>query len=244
MAISTEISDVDILEQVKISLKMPEITEQIIMNRIIREEAEKAEIKVEIKELQETADEFRARNKLIRAKSTQIWLAMNRLSLDEFEGIIRLELLSNKLRDLVVPDKKVEEYFYQHQLDFDRAVLYEVVLENKELANELYYSVQEGEIKFPDVANKYIKNVELMRKGGYLGLVSRKELNPALISVFSVNFCPRIIKPISTALGFHLIWVEEIIKATLDEDIQNEIRNQLFKKFLMSKIDHKMLTDK
>lgn len=234
MAISTEISDADILEQVKISRKMPEITEQIIMNRIIKEEAEKANLKVDVKELQEAADDFRARNKLIRAKSTQIWLAMNHLSLDEFENIIRLELLSSKLKDLLILDK-VEEYFYQHQLDFDKVVLYEVVLENKELATELYYSVREGELKFQDIASKYIKDVELRRKGGYLGSVVRKDLDIALLSVFSITSFPQIIKPISTALGFHLIWIEEMIKATLDEKVQNEIKTQLFNEFLISK---------
>jgi parvulin-like peptidyl-prolyl isomerase len=137
----------------------------------------------------------------------------------------------------------VEEYFYQHQLDFDRVVLYEVVLENKELATELYYSVREEELKFQDVASRYIKDVELRRKGGYLGLVSRKDLSPALLSVFSVTSCPQIVKPISTALGFHLIWVEGVIKATLDKDIQNKIQAQLFKEFLVSKANI-LLTNK
>jgi parvulin-like peptidyl-prolyl isomerase len=240
MAISTEISDTDILEQIKISRKMPEITEQIIMNRIIREEAEKAGIKVEVRELQEAADDFRVRNKLIRAKSTQIWLAMNYLSIDEFEGIIRLELLSNKLRDLVVSDK-VEEYFYQHQLDFDQAVLCEVVLENKELATELYYSVREGDLKFQDVADKYTKDVNLSHKSGYLGSMKRKNLNPALHSVFSTISFPQVVKPISTALGFHLVWVEKITKAILNDDVHSEIQALIFNEFLISK-SGKLLT--
>jgi parvulin-like peptidyl-prolyl isomerase len=235
MAISTEISDADILEQVKISRKMPEITEQIIMNRIIREEAEKAGIKVEVKELQEAADDFRAKNKLTRAKSTQIWLAINHLSLDEFENIIRLELLSNKLRDLVVSDK-VEKYFYQHQLDFDQAILYEVILENKELATELYYAIREGEIKFHDAARKYIDDLELSRKGGYIGNTRRQDLSLELLSVFSISDFPQIIKPITTNKGFHLIWVEEIIKAELNEVIYQEIRRQIFMEFLRVKI--------
>jgi parvulin-like peptidyl-prolyl isomerase len=235
MAISTEISDADILEQVKISRKMPEITEQIIMNRIIREEAEKAGIKVEVKELQEAADDFRARNNLIRAKSTQMWLKMNHLSLDEFENIIRLELLSNKLRNFIVSDK-VEKYFYQHQLDFDRAALYEVVLESRELASELYYAFREQEVTFQYIANKYIRDIELKRKGGYLGEIERKDLNREFLSVFSINELPRIIKPITTSVGTHLILVEEIIKAKLDQDTYQRIENYLFTEYLKAKL--------
>jgi parvulin-like peptidyl-prolyl isomerase len=217
---------------------MPEITEQIIMNRIIQKEAEKADIKVEVKELQEAADDFRARNNLIRAKSTQMWLAMNHLSLDEFENIIRLELLSNKLRDLVVSDK-VEEYFYQHQLDFDRAVLYEVVIESRELASELYYAIREQEVTFQFIANKYIRDIELKRKSGYLGAIERKDLNREFLSVFSINESPKIIKPITTSIGTHLILVEAIIKAKLDQDIQQRIKSYLFTEYLKVKLKEK-----
>jgi hypothetical protein len=88
-------------------------------------------------------------------KNTQMWLDLHQLSLDNFETIIELQLLSNKLKEVVLSER-VEKYFYQHQLDFDRVVLYEVILKDKELATELCYAVREGEIKFHDVATKYI----------------------------------------------------------------------------------------
>ncbi len=235
MTINTEISNEDILEQLKLSCRIPEITEQIVVRRIIQEEAEKAEIKLEVSELQAAADDFRARNGLTSAKSTQMWLSMNQLSLDEFENIVRLELLGNKLKDVVLADQ-VEKYFYQHQLEFDRVALSEVILENKELAMELYYAVREGEIRFQDIAGQYIKDVDLRRKGGYLGERQRKDLSPEMFSVFSVANTPQIIKPIASAQGFRLLWVEEVIKAELDEKMYGEIRNQLFVEYLRNKI--------
>jgi parvulin-like peptidyl-prolyl isomerase len=235
MSIDLNITTEDILEQLKISRKIPEILEQILTRRIVRAEAEKIGVKVEIPELQDAADLFRANNRLISAKITQQWLEMNQLSLDEFETIIHLELLSDKLKNAVLVDK-VEQHFYQQQLDFDRVAMYEVILDDKELATELYYSIREGEIKFSDVAAKYIKDPELKRKGGYLGQIGRKDLSIGLRSIFSVTAYPQVIKPIATAKGFHLIWVEEIIKATLDEMTYQEIQSQLFKEFLSEKI--------
>jgi parvulin-like peptidyl-prolyl isomerase len=235
MSIDLNITTEDILEQLKISRKIPEIMEQILTRRIVRAEAENIGVKVEIPELQDAADLFRAKNRLISAKITQQWLEMNQLSLDEFETIIHLELLSDKLKNAVLVDK-VEQHFYQQQLDFDRVAMYEVILDDKELATELYYSIREGEIKFADVAAKYIKDPELKRKGGYLGQIGRKDLSQGLRSIFSVTSYPQVIKPIATAKGFHLIWVEEIIKATLDEATYQEIQSQLFKEFLSEKI--------
>jgi parvulin-like peptidyl-prolyl isomerase len=235
MTINTEISNEDILEQLKLSCRVPELTEQILVRRIIQEEAEKADIKLEVSELQAAADDFRARNGLTSAKSTQMWLSINQLSLDEFENIVRLELLSDKLKEVVLVDQ-VEKYFYQHQLEFDRVALSEVILENKELAMELYYAVREGEIKFQDIAGQYIKDVDLRRKGGYLGERQRKDLSPEMFSVFSVANPPQIMKPIASAHGFRLLWVEEIIKAELNEKMYGEIQNQLFLEYIRNKI--------
>jgi PPIC-type PPIASE domain len=214
ITIDIEVTDTDILEQIKLSGKIPELTEQIVVRRIIQNEAEKAGIKLEVSELQAAADDFRARNGLTSAKSTQ---------------------MCNKLKEIVLVDQ-VEKYFYQHQLEFDRVALSEVILENKELAMELYYAVREGEMKFQDIACQYIKDVDLRRKGGYLGERQRKDLSPEMFSVFSVVNPPQIIKPIASAQGFRLLWVEEIIKAELDEKIYGEIKNQLFMEYIRNKI--------
>lgn len=235
MSIDTNITTENILEQLKISRKIPKIIEQILTRRIVKAEAEQLGIKVEIPELQEAADLFRANNRLISARITEKWLEINQLSLDEFETIVHLELLSDKLKQVVLTDK-VEQYFYQHQLDFDQVAISEVILTNKELATELYYAIREGEISFQDVAVKYITDPELKRKGGYLGSIKRKDLNSGLRSIFSVTTYPQVVKPIATAQGFHLIWLEEKIDATLEPDIYQEIQSQLFTEFLRDKI--------
>ena len=57
-----------------------------------------------------------------------------------------------------------------------------------------------------------------------------------LRSIFSITSYPQVIKPIATARGFHLILVEQIIKATLDAATYQEIQSQLFTEFLGKKI--------
>jgi parvulin-like peptidyl-prolyl isomerase len=234
MSIDLEINNEDILNQLKISQMLPAIKEQILITRIVKDEAAQAEIKVEISELQEGADAFRLKNKLIGAKITQKWLDIHQLSLDDFEGIIHFQLTIDRLKQKVLTDK-VEKYFYQNKLDFDRVALYEVVLQNKELATELYYAVREGEIKFHDVASKYIEDIELKRKGGYLGRIQRKDLNPGLLSVFSTPNPPQVIKPITTAKGYHLLWIDEVIPAEITEEIRQELQGKLFMEFLREK---------
>jgi parvulin-like peptidyl-prolyl isomerase len=235
MTIDLTISSEDEIAQAKLSQMMPVIHEQILMARIVEDEAETAGIQVESSELQAAADDFRIKHKLIGAKITQKWLDIHQLSLDDFESIIQLQLLSNKLQPVVLGDK-VERYFYENKLDFDRVALSEVVLKDKELATELYYAIREGEIKFQDVASKYIEDVELKRKGGYLGQISRKDLNPQLLSVFSTPNPPQVIKPITTAKGHHLLWIDEVISAELTAEIRQNLEGKLFVEFLRTRM--------
>ena len=225
----------DILDQIKISYKVPEVMEQIITRKVIEQEAERLGITIETTELQAAADDFRKKNRLISVKVTQKWLDIHQLSLDEFEKNIYLDVLAEKFKKVFFAEK-VEQYFYQHQLDYDRVVMYEVILDNKEIATELYYSIREGEIKFQDVASKYISDPDLRRKSGYMGEIKRKDLKPALMSIFSGTTVPRIVKPISTAKGFYLIWVEDVIKAELNDKTCDEIQSQLFGEYLQEKI--------
>lgn len=234
MTISLEISNDDILTQVKISQMIPSINERILLMRIIEDEANRAGIKLTISELQEAADEFRKSTGLPGAKSTEAWLKMHQLSLDEFEAMIRLQLLKTKLQEMVLGDK-VESYFYQHQLDFDQVVLFEVVLKSQELATELYYAVREGELRFQDIASKYTEELESKYQGGYRGCIRRKDISPELSSVFSVTNPPQTIKPITTKNGCHLLWIEDLIRAELNQEIREEIQDQLFLEFLREK---------
>jgi PPIC-type PPIASE domain len=235
MTINIEISDEDILEQVKISRKIPEIVEQIINRRVINNEAQKNGIEVKVTELQEAADLFRSKNDLVSVKKTQLWLAANKLSLDDFEEIIRFEIISDKVKEYILTGK-VKEYFHQHKSDFDYVIMYEVIFESKEIAIEIYYAIREGETTFQDVAHKYMNNKMLAKKDGYVGKVRRKDISPELSSLFSVVNAPQIIKPMMTSKGFHLVWIEENNKAELNDEIYMEISDELFKDFLRQKI--------
>ncbi|MDJ0579143.1 hypothetical protein [Crocosphaera sp.] len=64
MSSQINITEQDILKQLKLSGKVPEILEGIVKQTIITEEAEKADITIETEELQKAADQFRLLNDL------------------------------------------------------------------------------------------------------------------------------------------------------------------------------------
>lgn len=231
MSQTIAITEKDIFHQLRLSCQIPEVAEKIIKRKVILSAAEEAEIEVTKEELQKTANQMRAINKLEDARSTWIWLEKYGLSLANFEEIVYLTIISNKLIDYLFADK-VESYFYEHQLDYTGAAMYEIILDDEDEAIELYYEIQEGDLSFHEAAQQYIQSTELRRKGGYKGKVNRAEMKPEISSeVFGAD-SPTILKPIVTADGIHLILVEEIIKPELNQKLHQEILLNLFSQWL------------
>lgn len=227
MSQSMMITNDDILQQVKLSYKIPEIVDEIITCKIIEKAAAEAGIQVETEELQKVADQMRLANKLKSANETWAWLEKHGLSLEEFEKIVYNSVISGKLANHLFADK-VEPHFFENQLDYVGAVIYEVVLDDEDLAIELFYAIKEGEMSFYDVAHQYIQDKELRRKCGYRGIVNRKELKPEISAAVFAAEPLQVLKPIMTSSGIYLIFVEEIIQPQLDRRRQLAILAELF----------------
>ena len=225
------VSSEDIFNHLKVSCQLPTILETILTCKIVESKAIEAGFTINTKDLQQAADDFRLSQQLRTIEDTEIWLQKHHLSLDDFEKLIYTNLLSKKLVEHLFGDR-VEAYFYQHQLDYAGAAIYEVLLDDEDTAIELYCALEDQEISFHEVARQYIKQPSLRRAGGYRGILSRREL-PAEIShaVFSAN-PPTLLKPILTSTGVHLILVEEIIQPKFNAQIRKQILDELFSQWL------------
>lgn len=230
------ITNEEIINEIKLSCKMPEIVEQIITRKVIENAAKEAGIEVSNEALQQTADALRLMSKLETADDTWAWLKKFSLTLDDFEQIAYTNFISAQLANHLFADK-VEPYFFEHQLDYAGVAMYEVILDDEDLAIELFYAIKEGEISFHDVARQYIENKDLRRKGGYRGIVHRKDLKPEISPVVFAAQPPQLLKPIVTSKGAHLILVEELIQPNLDDKLRVMILSDMFSEWLKQQIE-------
>lgn len=234
MPTALHISLDDIVRQIKLSCQFPSVIEGIITRQIIHRTAREQGIKAEPDELQQAADAFRFTSNLKSAESTWSWLQKHCLSLDDLEELVETTVVSSKLAQHLFADK-VEPFFIEHQLDYAKAAIYEVILEDKDLAMELFYAVEEREISFHEVARQYIQDTELQRRAGYRGTLCRMDLKPEISAAVFAATPPQILKPIVTSKGIHLILVEELIQPQLDEKLGYEILSNLFPTWLSEK---------
>ncbi|MBP5974720.1 peptidylprolyl isomerase [Brasilonema sp. CT11] len=229
------VSKEDIFYQIKISCQIPGLVEAIATRQIITDTAKEAGIKVEIEELQQAANNLRLANKLLKAEDTWAWLEKHHLSIDEFEALAYTNLISNKLATHLF-GQQVEPFFYQHELDYAGVVTYEVIFDDEDLAMELFCALKEGEISFQEIAHQYIEEPEIRRARGYCGIQRRKDFRPEIAALVFAATPPQILKPIITPKGVHLISVEEIIEAKLDEQLRVKILGDLFAAWLKQQI--------
>lgn len=221
------ISPETIVEQIKLSCQLPSVIRGIASRQIVLHTAAEAGIKADAKELQQAADSIRLAHKLHKIEDTWLWLETHGLSLENFEELVQYQVLSKKLAEYLFADT-IEPFFFANQLDFTEAAIYEVFLDDEDLAMELYYAISEGEISFPEVAHQYIQDTEKRRIGGYVGLVNRKQLKPEISAAVFAATPPTILKPIITARGVRLIFVEEIIQPELNEQLRHKIMADSF----------------
>ena len=218
MSNTLKVSANDIIYYIKLACQIPGILEAIATQQIIVQAVAQAGIEISIEELQTAADNLRLAHRLLKAEDTWKWLEKHHLSLDDLEEIAKINLMSSKLAN----------YF--------GAVTYEVVLDDEDLALEIFYALQEGEISFQQVARQYIQSPEIRRAGGYQGIRRRTDFRAEVAAAVFAATPPQVLKPIITPQGAHIIAVEEIIKPDLDDTLRRQIMGEFFTNWLQQEL--------
>jgi parvulin-like peptidyl-prolyl isomerase len=230
------ISQDEILQQVKFSCQIPALIKAIAERKIVAQKAQTLDLQVETVELQKAVDSFRLKNNLMTAQETLDWLKRHALSLNDLEALVYHTTLSTKLADRLFANK-VESYFVERQLDYTQVVLCEVVLSNFDLAMELFYALQEQEITFAEIVQQHAQDPEMILRGGYRGLVTRKDLKPTLSAAIFAAKPPQLLNPIAVGKQIYLMWVEAILSPTLDEGLRSQLLAELFASWLKQQVE-------
>lgn len=229
------ISSEEILQYVKLTRQIPAIAQGILAQRAISTAAAAAGVTVTSEELQQAADGLRLIYNLRRTDETHQWLRKHSLSLDEFEAIAYQTVMGTKMGQQLFADK-VEPFFAEHQLDYTEVNLYEVVLDDEDLAMELFYALKEGEMTFFDIAQHYSQDPESRRVGGFRGGLRRADLKPEVSAAVFAASPPQLLQPITSAKGIHLIQVESLIQPELTAVLRTRILSDLFSEWLKQQI--------
>ena len=236
---NVEIPQGEINDYLKQQLKLKQICREILQYRIITSATAARNISVTDAEIEAEANKIRSSLRLEKASDTLVWLEDNLLDPDQWEVAIAKHLLRQKLAEHLFDDQ-VESYFAQNRLDFDRFVLYQLVVPYEKLAQELFYQVEEEEISFYQAAHLYDIDRKRRYVCGYEGEVHRWDYAPDIAAgIFKTPIMVgELIGPIHSEEGYHLFRIEDYMPAQLTPEIRQEIINRLFKQWLNSELNH------
>jgi parvulin-like peptidyl-prolyl isomerase len=198
--------------------------------------ARQLSVTVSDQEVQEFADSYRLDNDLNEAQEMRSFLQRNGMNEDDFFEYCFSQALRLAVREHLCTDEKVHSYFLAHLGQFDRARISRIVVYDQELGNELLMRVGEDGEDFHKLAREYSRDEQTRHAGGYVGLVRREDLEYEASAMVFASQPGALLGPLSQDDQYHLILVEELLKAQLDEDVQEEIKDQLLADWELSLI--------
>jgi peptidylprolyl isomerase len=225
----------DVLYGWKVNGQLHRLLREAAEDRLIAEVARAENVTVGDEELQQAADAFRQARRLQKAAAMHAWLTEQHLSVLDFQTHLERGLLRAKLRDRVTR-APVDRYFAENRAQFDRCVLAQIVVERENVAVELLSQIQDDGSDFAVLARKHSTHRESRQAGGFLGVVGRKSLSPAVEAAVFGAKNGDVLGPFKTAQGWAIVRVEELLPAVLDERTAEAIRNQLFQDWLADQL--------
>ena len=211
----------------------------MVTQKIISQAAVSRNITITAAEIQAEADKIRHDKQLQKASETAAWLKEEMISEDDWEIAIQNKILTRKLAETLFKNE-VEPYFAQNRFNFDQFIVYQILVPYAQLAQELFYQIEEEEIGFYEAAHLYNVDKQSRYVCGYEVKQSRYSFHPDIAAIVLQDPIPVgiLLGPIQTEEGYHLLRIEEYLPAALTPDRRQEIIDKLFEQWLNHELNY------
>jgi parvulin-like peptidyl-prolyl isomerase len=158
------------------------------------------------------------------------WRHSRGLSLDQLERLVSFETrLQQATETLWAGD--VSSLFLEQRTEFDQVVMSVVRIDDADLATELFFQLQEGELSFPELVENYAQGLDRTNRG-IVGPIRVQQLNPLLAKVVRRYRPGVLIPPLDISGRVHLMRVESLQPAQLDGPLQDQLLIRLRNRWL------------
>jgi parvulin-like peptidyl-prolyl isomerase len=227
----------EVICYLKKDLQLRTICQNILYQQIIDQTAQAKGVTVTPDEIQQEGDRWRREHRLEKAAETLAWLDQQMLTAEDLAARMRDRGLAQKLTHYLF-ESSVEATFRQHRVDFEQVLLYQIIVTDQVMAQELYFQIEEREISFVEAAHLYNQAESDRLKCGYAGQVCRWQLKPDIAAAVFSAPANELVGPLKTDQGYHLLWVKELIPAQLTPAIRQELLDGMFQTWLANELDH------
>ena len=223
------------LKYLQISGKLQPFILEILRQNILEKELQirVQELDISSAVIEQAVIDFRLEQQLTDSQKFQEWLGSNGLNYETFHNQVASSFKLEKLKEQIT-ETKIQEYFIERKIFLDRVVLSRIIVNDKELAEELKSQILEG-ARFEQLAQEYSVTDDRMLNG-MMGAVSRGQMSDALRALIDLAAAGEVIGPIEIEQSYCLFRVEQFLPAALEGKLKQELQNQLFEQWLGEKL--------
>lgn len=208
---------------------LPKLAQEIVIDRtvanVVYKEEEKAQAYQQLCQQYQITDPERL----------QKWLNRNGMTKEQLEALAVKRLKIEKYKEENWGNK-VEAHFLKRKAQLDRVVYSLIRTDRAELAQELYFRIQEGESTFQQLAMEYSEGSEA-QTGGLIGPVEVNAPHPRIAQVLSSCKPGQLVPPTRVGEWIVIIRLENFLSAKLDEAMRQRMLNEMFGQWLNEQIE-------
>ncbi len=201
---------------------------ELIVNKAI------ATIELTPEEKGATIEQFCQQNKLSTQKAITAAQQQLCITSQQFEAIAIKELRVEKFK-IATWGNKLEQFFLQYKPQLDKVVYSLLRTDNSEIAQELFFCIQDGDATFADCAREYSQGQEA-QTGGLIGPVPISQAHPAIAQKLGTSKPGQVLPPMKLENWYVIIRLEKFISAQLDDAMKATLLNHLFEQWLAEQI--------
>jgi parvulin-like peptidyl-prolyl isomerase len=207
---------------------IPQLLGECVIDRAI------ASISCTFEETIQACLEFYQQWGLNSGTEQKAWQEQYSLSQQQLEALVTRSLRIEKFKEATW-GAQLECYFLKRKRQLDKVICSLIRVQDKGIAHELYFRLQEGEQSFAELAKEYSQGSEA-QTDGLMGPVELGELHPSLASFLSASQVGVIAQPVRLGEWWIVVRVERKIPAQLDNAMRHRLIQEQFSAWFQSQL--------
>ncbi|WP_036481691.1 peptidylprolyl isomerase [Myxosarcina sp. GI1] len=211
---------------------LPRLAQEIVVDRAI------ADVECTPEEKERAYQGFYQQSQLSSEEEVEAWMAKQGMDRQQLEELITKKLRLEKFKEANWGNK-VEAHFVKRKPQLDRVVYSLIRIDKTEIAQELYFRIQEGDNTLQELAMKYSQGTEA-QTGGLIGPVEINAPHPKIAQILATSQPGQLIPPTRVGEWIIILRLENYISAQLDSPTRQRMLDELFQQWLNEEIKNKV----
>jgi putative peptide maturation system protein len=203
---------------------------------LVAREAERRAIEVDDESVQEAADIFRRERGLLTAQATEHWLASAGLSPDDFEELIRSEVVARRVREAITRDQVVL-FFRDSIVQFETATVSRIRHHDEGVIQEIRVIEADGDQDFHALARQCSEDTSTAAAGGFVGAVALSSLPEPIREQIRTARPGDVLGPVQHGSTWELYKLEAYAPPVLDDATRERASRLLFDRWLDAQLN-------